>query len=704
MNTPGRIESRPQGPHDVDMLTRVDAVLQHGFAGLRFPQPLEARFQDDTRVARVRHHRIFGLLGVLLFDSFLLGDQMMVPDVLALSAWIRLGLVTPISLLSLWAVGHTRAMVRESLICFNVLMFGLSLVTIMLSTHSPNVQHYYIGIPVIILFANTVQRLRFWPALVSTLLLLGMVGTAMSRLDVIHIEVRHTFMLILSATAIMTLAALYSLERDERRAYLLRLREESLAREDLLTRLPNRLALEEFLHARLHGPRQAKTGMDYLLYLDLDHFKTVNDTCGHAVGDRLLREISVVIRAQLDRNDFIARLGGDEFAVLLLDSDEAAAHAAGERIIKAVQDYRLSHDQTTFAVAVSIGTVAMDPAQSRQMSDVMAYADVACYAAKHAGRGRQYQYKHDDADIAQAHGTIDWGQRLRRALDQDRFRLYLQHIVNAEGEIEGHEALVRLEGDDGNIVPPGAFLPAAKRLGLMTAIDRWVTREVFSLLVKNAAALPGYISVNLVPSSLSDRQFTTWLLGALQGRPELAGKLRFEITEVEKLQVASDELKLLDGLRAMGFAIYLDDFGSGYASFELLKRIPVDGIKLDGTVVQDYMSDPVDQALVQAAVTLASRLKIKLIAEGVETTEVLDALRELGVRNFQGYLFHKPEAWQQVAQAQRTRAGPVRQPPSAQDAAPSIAPSAPPVAALATAPVAVPTPDPASTSTDALSA
>ncbi len=387
---------------------------------------------------------------------------------------------------------------------------------------------------------------------------------------------------------------------------------------------------------------------DYLLYLDLDHFKTVNDTCGHAVGDRLLREIAVVVRAQLERRDFMARLGGDEFAVLVLDSTEIAAHAMGERIIKAVQDYRLSHDQTTFAVAVSIGMVALDHQQSRQMSDVMAYADVACYAAKHAGRGRQYQYKHDDVDIAQAHGTIDWGQRLRRALDQGRFRLYLQQIVNAQGEVEGHEALVRLEGDDGSVIPPGAFLPAAKRLGLMTAIDRWVTREVFSLLTRNAT-LPGYVSVNLVPSSLSDKQFTGWLLNALHGRSDLVGKLRFEITEVEKLQVASDELTLLNSLRSMGFSIYLDDFGSGYASFELLKRIPVDGIKLDGTVVQDYMSDPVDQALVQAAVTLAQRLHIKLIAEGVETIAVLNALRELGVRNFQGYLFHKPEAWQQVA-------------------------------------------------------
>ena len=653
MNTPARVAHSSNGPHEVDMLSRIDAVLQHGFSGLRFPSFLEQRFQADTLDARVRHHRIFGVLGILLFDSFWFGDRVMVPDVLALSAWLRVGLLTPLSLLSLWLIGRVGSTLRENLVGTNVLLMGMALVAIMLSTHSPNVQHYYVGIPMILLFSNTVQRLRFWPALVSTVLLFTMVATGMSQVAAIPPEVRQTFLLVLGGTAVMTLAALYSLERDERRAYLLRLREESLAREDLLTRLPNRLALEEFLHTRLHSPRSDATRLDYLLYLDLDHFKTVNDTCGHAVGDRLLREISVVVRAQLDRHDFMARLGGDEFAVLLLDCTEAAAQATGERIIKAVQDYRLSHDQTTFAVAVSIGTVAMDPAQSRQMSDVMAYADVACYAAKHAGRGRQFQYKHDDADIAQAHGTIDWGQRLRRALDQGRFRLYLQHIVNAQGEIEGHEALIRLEGDDGNMVPPGAFLPAAKRLGLMTAIDRWVTREVFSMLVKNPD-LPGYISVNLVPSSLSDRQFTSWLLSALRGRPELAGKLRFEITEVEKLQVASDELSLIDALRAMGFSIYLDDFGSGYASFELLKRIPVDGIKLDGTVVQDYMSDPVDQALVQAAVTLASRLNIKLIAEGVETVDVLDALCELGISNFQGYLFHKPESWQQVAKDHHT--------------------------------------------------
>jgi len=645
-------------PAPPELLAGIEAALSRGYARLRFARALEQRFQADTRAARIRHHTLFGLLGVLLFDAFLLSDRMLVPDVLEWATWMRLGVITPLALLALLALRFTGPFVRESLVSLAVVVMGSSLVAIMLRSHSPGASHYYVGLPVIVLFATIVQRVRFWHAAASLITLLTVVTLGLHAMPSIEAGVRQNVLLTLSATALMTLAALYSLEHDERRAYLLRLREECRARQDPLTRLPNRLALEEFLQHRMQLAASAPpTTTDVLLYLDLDHFKTVNDTCGHAVGDRLLREISVVVRAQLRPDDFMARLGGDEFAVIIIDADEATAHTIGENIIKAVQDYRLSHDQTTFAVAVSIGSVALDHERSRQMSDLMAYADVACYAAKHAGRARQYHYRHDDADIAQAHGTIDWGQRLRRALDQNRFRLYLQQIVNADGALEGHEALVRLEGDDGAMVPPGAFLPAAKRLGLMTAIDRWVTREAFSRLTKNPE-LPGYVSVNLVPSSLSDKQFSSWLLSALRDRPDLVGRLRFEITEVEKLQVASDELNLLDALRAMGFAIYLDDFGSGYASFELLKRLPVDGIKLDGTVVQDYMRDPVDQALVQAAVTLASRLQIKLVAEGVETVAVLDALRQLGVRNFQGYLFHKPEAWQQAARHERSNKKP----------------------------------------------
>lgn len=635
---------------DRNALSRIEAVLRQGFAWLRFPSDIEHSFQQATLARRRHHHIVFGLLGIVIFDAFLLQDRILIPDVFELSAWLRLGICTPFAFLVIWLGQRFNSPVlRELLVTVAFVMAGYTLMVLLISTRSPAAAHYYIGLPAIFVFGNTVQRIRFWFALSGSMLLFVSLVFGLDYVAAIPLDVKNTFLLILGAIVCMTLLALYNLEREERRAYLLRLREQCLAREDHLTQLPNRLALEEFLHQRLTSSANGKATSDFLLYLDLDHFKTINDTCGHAVGDRLLREIAGVVRDQVQRTDFIARLGGDEFAVLLVETTEAAARKMGERIIDAVQQFRLTHQDTTFSVAVSIGLVELDGRYSKQTSEVMALADVACYAAKHAGRGRQYQYRHDDVDIALAQRTMDWGQRLRRALDQGSFRLYLQQIVDVHGQVEGYEALVRLQGDDGVILLPASFLPAAKQMGLMTAVDRWVIQQVLSMMATEQHA-SGYISVNLVPSSLSDRQFTAWLLAALRGRPELAGRLRFEITEVEKLQVASCELALLESLRVMGFDIYLDDFGSGYASFELLKRIPVNGIKLDGSVVRDYLSDPVDQALVQAAIALAGRLKIKLIAEGVETEALLQVLRRLGIRNFQGYLFHRPQAWQQVSE------------------------------------------------------
>ncbi len=211
MNTPARVL---YGPDEIDMLSRIEAVLQHGFGWLKFPLALEQRFQADTRAARIRHHTIFGLLGTLLFDSFLLGDRMMVPDVLEFSAWIRLGLVTPIALFGIWALRLGNAFLREAIVSLTVTIMGAALVLIMLRTHSPNVTHYYIGIPVILLFATTVQRVRFWHALACTVVLFAIVAAGMTHVAAISAEVRQTFLLILGATASMTLAALYSLERE----------------------------------------------------------------------------------------------------------------------------------------------------------------------------------------------------------------------------------------------------------------------------------------------------------------------------------------------------------------------------------------------------------------------------------------------------------------------------------------------------------
>jgi diguanylate cyclase (GGDEF)-like protein len=394
---------------------------------------------------------------------------------------------------------------------------------------------------------------------------------------------------------------------------------------------------------RLREPEEAQAER-FMMFLDLDHFKVINDTCGHSVGDRLLAEMAKLLRAHLRPEDFIARLGGDDFAIVLCGVDESIALRIGEKLIAAVEGYRFVHQDAVFAVGLSIGLVQLGEA-SHNVSELLAHADMACYAAKNSGRGRIHRYHTNDTQIVQARRTMDWAQRIRRALEDNRFRLYLQQVVDGNGCPEGYESLIRLEDELGNIIAPGDFLPAAKRLGLMTSIDRWVCQRVIMML---AAVMPprGYISVNLVPSSISDPQFTGWLLAELRSRPSLSGRLRFEITETEQLQVGEAELQFFAALRDLGFGLYLDDFGSGYNSFELLKRLPVDGIKLDRGVVRDYLTDPVDQALVQAAVSIARNMQLKLIAEGIENESILEALKAIGVCCFQGYLFHVPGAFE----------------------------------------------------------
>jgi diguanylate cyclase (GGDEF)-like protein/PAS domain S-box-containing protein len=415
------------------------------------------------------------------------------------------------------------------------------------------------------------------------------------------------------------------------------------ARHDALTELPNRRALEEYLGTRLRESAETPPTR-FLMFIDLDHFKVINDTCGHTAGDRLLREVANLLRALLRPEDFIARLGGDEFAVVVCDVGEAVTERICEKLLSAVDKFRFTHEGRVFAAGLSIGLVALDDAQ-REVSDVLAQADMACYAAKNTGRGRLYRYRPDDSRIVQARRTMDWSQRIRRGIEENRFRVYLQQVVDAGGRPEGYESLIRFEDEAGRIISPADFLPAAKRLGLMTSIDRWVCQSVFDLL-SNVVLPHGYISVNLVPSSISDPQFVSWLLTELRRRPTLAGRLRFEITETEQLQVTEAELELFRALRELGFGIFLDDFGSGYNSFELLKRLPVDGIKLDGGVVRDYLTDPVDQALVQAAVSIARNMDLKLVAEGIENQLILDALKAIGIRHFQGYLFHRPDAFE----------------------------------------------------------
>ena len=412
------------------------------------------------------------------------------------------------------------------------------------------------------------------------------------------------------------------------------------ARHDLLTGLPNRLAFEEKLAGCITDARLSGSAF-CLLYLDLDHFKIVNDTRGHAAGDKLLRSIAEQLSARLRRDDYLARIGGDEFAIIL-SGTVGTAQVLADELIAAMDKYQMVYADQVFKVGLSIG-IAPITAVNSDAEVILAQADTACYAAKTHGRGRSQVYQADDAEILQVERTLDWAQRIQHAFEHQRFSVHLQQIVNREREVVGYEALIRMRDDAGQIIMPNAFLPAAKRMGWMSRIDQWMTSAVLALAADRPAGMTTYFSLNLSAKSAGDPEFARSMLKLLDQHRISCDALRIEITETEQLQASETEAHLVGELRRRGFRVWLDDFGTGYNSFDLLKRMPVDGIKLDSSFTRDLLLDPVDRALSEAIISIAKTMQLEIIVEGVEDEATCAALLAMGADAMQGYLFHRAE-------------------------------------------------------------
>lgn len=413
------------------------------------------------------------------------------------------------------------------------------------------------------------------------------------------------------------------------------------ARHDPITSLPNRLDFDETLKACCENPEQPPHA-GYLLYLDLDHFKVINDTCGHTAGDKLLREMPLVLKSALRPQDYLARLGGDEFGVILKQVSAETACATAQRLINAVDEYHLHYSNQTFKVSLSVGISAMQ-ASNGNCAMTLTQADTACYIAKSLGRGRYQMYKVDDADIQQAEQTLSWAQRIQKAFEGSKFEVYLQSIISRDKELVGYEALIRMRDTDNGIVLPNDFLPSAQRMNWMTRLDQWMVTEVLKIISNRQHPAETYISVNLSAKSVSDPAFTQWLIGALDSNWTPNESVRFEITETEYLQTTAVEINFLKELRGRGYRVSLDDFGSGYNSFNLLKRLKVDGLKIDSSFTRDLLRDPVDRALIEAIASIGQAMNIEVTAEGVEDEETYRILHKMGIGAFQGYLFHRAE-------------------------------------------------------------
>ena len=427
------------------------------------------------------------------------------------------------------------------------------------------------------------------------------------------------------------------------------------ASHDALTGLVNRHEFERRLTQLLETAQRDRKA-HALLYIDLDQFKIVNDTCGHAAGDQLLLQLAGVLQQKIRERDVIARLGGDEFGVLLEGCPLDQARRVADTLLEAVNDFRFVWQDKYFEIGASIGVVPVN-ADTESMTRAMSTADAACYAAKDEGRNRVHVFEPDDQELAQRHGEMQWLSRINRAFDDERFRLYYQGIAPAgtPGAFAHYEVLLGMVDEKGALVPPMAFIPAAERYGLMPSIDRWVIRNLFARHTEQwrdcraQKAVDHWLyAVNISGVSLSDDQFLHFLREHIDAYEVPPKALCFEVTETAAITNLAKASRFMRELRALGCHFALDDFGSGMSSFHYLKSLPVDYLKIDGAFVRDMAHDPMDHALVEAINRIGHVLGLKTIAESVETAEVLAAVRALGIDYAQGFALHRPQLFNEL--------------------------------------------------------
>lgn len=413
---------------------------------------------------------------------------------------------------------------------------------------------------------------------------------------------------------------------------------------DELTGLINRAEFERRLETALK--HLAEDGGEHTLcYLDLDQFKVINDTCGHAAGDELLRQLGELMPACVRDCDTIARLSGDEFAVLLDCASISQARLLANRLRDSIEKFRFPWLNKIFSIGVSIGLVSVTDA-SESVSRLLSAADTACFAAKDLGRNRIYVHHHEDGEIARRHGEMEWVSQIQAALDQQRLRLHLQSIKGLSATSEGnhYELLLRMEAEDGSLISPESFLPAAENYHLSTRLDTWVVGKVFDYLAMNDVHQDdgNLCCINLSGHSITDAGFLQNVETQLARSPRTAGSICFEITETAVIANLGLATHFIRSLKKLGCRFALDDFGSGLSSFAYLKNLPVDFLKIDGMFVRNMTRDPIDLAFVRSINEIGHVMGKKTVAEFVEDENTLVALRELGVDYAQGFHISRP--------------------------------------------------------------
>jgi diguanylate cyclase (GGDEF)-like protein len=423
----------------------------------------------------------------------------------------------------------------------------------------------------------------------------------------------------------------------ERDARLLR-----LANHDGLTGLFNRRRLVEELKKEVDNVTVNEM-TSALLFIDLDQFKYVNDTCGHPAGDRLIRKVADQLKRTVNGNGIVSRFGGDEFAILASDVPKKQARAMAEKVLEDMR--RLAHieDGNIFHVHCSIGITMID-SDKFDHDELIAQADIACREAKENGRNRLKFYSMSESEAERIVADVGWVSKLRDAIDDNDFTLRFQPIVHiATGRITHHEVLLRLKTDDNKTIAPDAFLPAAVRFGLMGEIDSWLVEHAILTLAEHRQDRPDLrFSINLSANAFETDDLTGFIRKNLEKNGVPPQAVIFEITESLAVRHLSHVEKQIASLRKLGCELALDDFGTGYSSFGYLQRLPVDYIKIDGCFVRDLINNPVDQKMVRLIGEIGQEAGMRTIAEYVQGGPTLALLAELGIDLAQGYFIGRP--------------------------------------------------------------
>lgn len=420
-----------------------------------------------------------------------------------------------------------------------------------------------------------------------------------------------------------------------------------MATHDSLTGIYNRRHYEGQLSDALSSMGSTADEELTLLYLDLDQFKVVNDSCGHKAGDVLIRQLAQKLNAVVMNRGILGRMGGDEFSVLLRGAEAAGGYTIAKKLLNAVQDYRFIWDNRMFTLGVSIGLVEYREG-IHSAEQLMSMADSACYLAKQSGRNQIHVYSSEDANMQRYEADLDSITLINKALEEDSFVLFYQHYQPLHKVKEGHhyEILLRIAGENGEIIPPAAFLPAAERYNLSAKIDKWVVNCYLKWLSEHPEHLQGLVraNVNLSGLSMGDKDLKLYFLNAFEKYGIPYEKICFEITESQAIVKMDETLDFINTFRKLGCKFALDDFGIGFSSYEHLKKLPVDYVKIDGSFVRDILVDPIDMAMVCSMKDVAKAMGIWTVAEYVESTEIMVELGKIGVDYAQGYGVARPNA------------------------------------------------------------